>query len=182
MADDGLEPVDVTGRWVGFYRHRWGQLGTYPIIADLNQTGNRITGEMYDQITDQSNYLDSLLAICGRDISSEARRGLEAMIRRFGAEIVGNSRLPDTSDIQGRIAGNRVEFTKTYRGVLEMAITVREHEVGSLRWEGHKVQYLGHLDLERICIAGRWVISHRGFLGWILPPQSWGSFELYKKS
>ena len=30
MIDDGLEPVEVTGRWVGFYRHRWEQLGTYP--------------------------------------------------------------------------------------------------------------------------------------------------------
>ena len=40
MTDDGLEPVDVTGRWVGFYRHRWEQLGTYPIIAVLCQ--NRV--------------------------------------------------------------------------------------------------------------------------------------------
>jgi len=23
MIDDGIEPVEVTGRWVGFYRHRW---------------------------------------------------------------------------------------------------------------------------------------------------------------
>jgi hypothetical protein len=182
MADGGLEPVDVTGRWVGFYRHRWEQLGTYPIIADLSQTGSRITGEMYDQITDRSDYLDSLAGICGRDISSEARQALEAMIRRFGAETVGSYRLPDTSDIQGRVAGNTVEFTKTYRGALEVALTVREQEVRSFRREGHQVHYSGHLDLERMCIAGRWDIRHRGFLGWILPPQDWGSFELYKKS
>jgi len=182
MADDGLELVDVTGRWVGFYRHRWEELGIYPIIADLSQTGNRITGEMYDQITDRSNYLDSLLDICGRDISSEARWGLVTMIRRFGTETIRNSRLPDTSDIQGRIAGDRVEFTKAYRGAMEITCTVGEHEVSSFRREGHKVQYLGRLDLERRCIAGRWVIRYPGFLGWILPPQSWGSFELYKKS
>ena len=30
MIDDGLEPVEVTDRWGGFYRHRWEQLGTYP--------------------------------------------------------------------------------------------------------------------------------------------------------
>ena len=182
MADDGLEPVDVTGRWVGFYRHRWEQLGTYPIIADLNQTGNRITGEMYDQITDWSDYLDSFLAICGRDIPYEARQGFEAMVRRFGTETVRSFRLPDTSDIQGRIAGNRVEFTKAYRGAMEITCTVGEHEVGSFRREGHKVRYLGHLDLEQMSMTGRWVIRHPGILGWLLPPQSWGSFELYKKS
>jgi len=37
MTEYGLELVDLTGRWVGFYRHRWQQLGTYPIVADLNQ-------------------------------------------------------------------------------------------------------------------------------------------------
>ena len=61
MTDDGLEPIEVTGRWVGFYRHRWEQLGTYPIVADLCQTGEKITGEMYDQITDRSEYSTSSL-------------------------------------------------------------------------------------------------------------------------
>ena len=42
MTDDGLEPVEVTGRWVGFYRHRWEQLGTYPIIAALCQNGDKM--------------------------------------------------------------------------------------------------------------------------------------------
>ena len=42
MIDDELEPVTVTGRWVGFYRHRWEQLGTYPIIADWTVHGNEV--------------------------------------------------------------------------------------------------------------------------------------------
>ena len=33
MTDDGLEPVEVTGRWGGFYRHRSEQIGTSPIVA-----------------------------------------------------------------------------------------------------------------------------------------------------
>jgi hypothetical protein len=182
MPDDGLEPVDVTGRWVGFYRYRWEQLGTYPLVAEISQTGKRITGVMYDQITDRSDYLDSLLDICGRDIPSEARRSLETTIRRFGAETIRNSRLPDTSDIRGKIAGTRVEFTKTYRGAQEVTYTVREHEVSSFRRENHNVDYSGHLDREQMCIAGRWVIRYRRFLGWILPPNAWRSFELYMKS
>ena len=114
MTDDGLEPVNVTGRWVGFYRHRWEQLGTYPIVADIQQTGEKITGEMYDQMTDGSDYLDSLLEVCGQEITIEAKHNLTTMIRQFGTETVMDSRLPEISDIQGRITGSRVKFTKTY--------------------------------------------------------------------
>ena len=88
MTDDGLEPVEVTGRWVGFYRHRWEQLGTYPIVADIKQTGNKIAGEMYDQITERSDYLDSLLEVCGDEVAIEVKHSLTTMIRQFGTETV----------------------------------------------------------------------------------------------
>ena len=78
MIDDGLELVEVTGRWVGFYRHRWEQLGTYPIIADLFQTGDKITGEMFDDFVE----------VIGKDIANETRRRLQQMVRRFGTETV----------------------------------------------------------------------------------------------
>jgi hypothetical protein len=182
MADDGLEPVELTGRWVGFYRHRWEQLGTFPIIADLVQTGDRITGEMYDQITNRSDYLDDFVGVIGKDISSETRRRLQQMIRRFGTETVMNSRLPDTSDIQGRITGSHVKFTKTYRGAMEVTWTVDEDPVASFRRDGHNVQYSGHLDRDRMCVIGRWTIRQWGLLGRFLPPQAMGSFELYRKS
>ena len=71
---------------------------------------------------------------------------------------------------------------KTYRGAMEITLTVGEKQVGSYRREGHKVHYSGHLDLGRNCITGRGTIRHWGLLGWILPPQAWGTFELYKKS
>ena len=182
MTDDGLELVDLTGRWVGFYRHRWEQLGTYPIIADLSQTGDKITGEMYDQITERSDFVDDFVEVIGKDIASETRRRLEQTVRRFGTETVRNSRLPDTSDVQGRIKGSQVHFTKTYRGAMEVTWTVEERTVAAFRRDGHKVQYSGHLDRDRMCITGRWIIRQRGLFGWVLPPEGWGSFELYKKS
>ena len=80
MTDDGLEPVEVTGRWVGFYRHRWEQLGTYPIIAVLCQNGDKLTGEMYDQITNRSQYLDDFVEVIGKDIAYESRRRFEQVI------------------------------------------------------------------------------------------------------
>ena len=107
MSDYGLELVDLTGRWVGFYRHRWEQLGTYPIVADLCQTGTNITGEMYDQITDRSDYLDEFVELIGKDIAHEARRRLQQVVKRFGNETVRNARLPETSDIKGSIKGSQ---------------------------------------------------------------------------
>jgi len=182
MTDDGLEPIDVTGRWVGFYRHRWEQLGTYPIVAEIQQTGNKIIGEMYDQITERSDYFDDYVELLGRDISYETRRQMQQMIIQFGTDVVRNSRLPETSDIQGKLTGSQVQFTKTYRGAMEVTWTVEEKPVASVRRDRHKVQYSGHLDRDRMCVTGRWTIRHMGLLGWLLPPQGWGSFELYRKS
>ena len=39
MSDDGLEPVEVTGRWVGFYRYQSEQLGVFPLVAEIRQAG-----------------------------------------------------------------------------------------------------------------------------------------------
>ena len=182
MSDYGLELVDLTGRWVGFYRQRWEQLGTFPIVADLMQTGSGIKGEMFDQITAKSNCLEDLLEIYRDDLSDHVRQNWVNAIRQFGTEIVHNSRLPETSDIRGSIKGSRVQFVKSYRGAMEITLNVGEKQVGSLRRERHKVHYSGQLDLERMCITGKWTIAQWGLLGWVLPPQAWGTFELYKKS
>ena len=138
MTDDGLEPVEMTGRWVGFYRHRWEQFGTYPIVADLRQTGVKITGEMYDQITDRSDYFDDIVEVIGKDIAQETRRRMQQMIRRFGTETVRNARLPDTSDMLGKIKGSQVQFAKTYRGTMEVTWTVQEQPVAAFGDTGTK--------------------------------------------
>lgn len=182
MTDDGLEPVDLTGRWVGFYRYRWEQLGTYPIVAEIQQTGNNITGEMYDQITERSDYFDDFVAVIGKDIAYESRRNMQQMIRRFGTDTVRNSRLPDTSNILGKVTGSHIQFRKSYRGAMEVTWTVEGNPVASVRRDGHSVHYSGQLDLNGTCITGRWTIRQRRLLGWALPPEAWGSFELYRKS
>jgi hypothetical protein len=182
VTDDGLDPVHVTGRWVGFYRHQWEQLGTYPIVAEIQQTGNKITGEMYDQITERSDYFDDFVKLLGNDISDDTRFKMQQMIHLFGPDTVRNSRLPETSDIQGRIMGGQVQFTKTYRGAIEVTWTVEDRTVAKVRRDGHQVQYEGHLDRDRMCIVGGWLIRPWGLFGRFLPPQARGRFELYKKS
>ncbi len=54
------------------------------------------------------------------------------MVRRFDTETVTNSRLPDASDIQGKIMRSHVQFTKTYRGAIEITWTVQEQTVASI--------------------------------------------------
>jgi hypothetical protein len=141
MTDGGPEPVEMTRRCVGFYRHRWERLGTFPIIADLRQNGDRLTREMYEQVTNQLAYLDDFVEVIGKNIATETRCRLQQMIRRFGTETVRNSRLPDTSDVHGRLTGSLVQFTKTYQGAMQVTLTVEEDSVASFRREGHNVQF-----------------------------------------
>jgi hypothetical protein len=179
MTDDGREPVDVTGRWVGL-SYGWEKPGRYPIIADLRQFGDRITGEMYDQMRDRSDNLGNSVVILGEQIPFDIRRKFEQVIGRFGTETVPNSRLPDMSEIQGKIAGSHVQFTKTYQG-LETTWTLGEKQVGTFRRNGHKVRYSGDLNRDRTCIAGTWVMLQRALTGGFLPQQAWRSFELYRE-
>ena len=76
MTEDQLGPIEMTGRWVGFYRYRSEQAGTHPIIAEVCQNGDRITGEMYDQITERSDLFDSYLETFREDVSRRVRTGV----------------------------------------------------------------------------------------------------------
>lgn len=182
MTDDGLEPVEVTGRWVGFYCYRSEHLGLFPIVAEIRQTGCRLTGEMYDQITDISDLLERIMEAFQQDITAARRRKLEKVIDKFGKETVGvTTRLPDTSDLDGKINGSVLQFRKTYRGSTDWTWSANGKEIASVKWRRHTVQYSGHLDRDSMCIEGEWIIRKRGLLGRFLPPQARGSFELYRK-
>lgn len=182
MADDGLGPFDVTGRWVGFYRHRWEEMGTFPITANVRQEGEALLGEMYDQIPDRSQPLDRILEIVRDDLSPLKRWNVEATIRRFGTgAVVVSSTLPETSDLVGTVRGDQVAFTKTYRGTCQSQVTVGGRVLRTLWRDRHRVHYAGRLDREKGCLAGEWIIRRRGLLGRFLPPESRGTFELYRK-
>jgi hypothetical protein len=183
MFDDAFGPVDVTGRWVGFYRQSSEEEGSYPIVAEIRLNSDRIAGEMYDQITDRSRLLDTILERYGQEMTQRNKRRLEASVNQFGAgNIIVNSRLPDTSDIAGRISGNQVSFTKTYRGVYSTLWTVGGRQVGYGHRRRHRVYYSGHVDPEQMCIAGEWIIRQRSLFGRFLPPDARGRFELYRKA
>jgi hypothetical protein len=65
---------------------------------------------------------------------------------------------------------------------MEVTWTIGDTPVASFRRDQHKVHYSGQLDSDCMSIAGRWIIRHSGLIGRIMPPQSWGKFELCRKS
>jgi hypothetical protein len=182
MLNDGFDAIDVTGRWIGFYRYRWDALGTYPIVAELFQSGSTVSGEMYDQITEHSAYFSEFIEVIERDIPDETRRRMQQMVRQFGPETVRNARLPDASDIEGKVWGSHLEFKKTYRGAMEVSWSVGGVTLAAIRRDRHQVHYSGQLDRDRMCLTGKWTIWKRGLLGWLLPPDARGTFELHRKS
>jgi hypothetical protein len=183
MSDDGLGPIDMTGRWVGFYRYPLERLGTFPITAEFHQQGDRIIGEMYDQITVRSELLDTIIEFQRESLSLGHRLRLEKLIDQFGdGNVVIDSRLPETSDIDGTVVGSQVAFTKFYRGPMEFHWRAGLKELGTLRRADHKVYYAGRLDREKGFVVGEWTICRKGWLGRFLPPEGRGIFELYRKS
>jgi hypothetical protein len=174
---------DLTGRWLGFYRYRSEEMGMFPITAEVRQSGRRIVGEMYDQVTERSELLDTLLDRFREDLTPRARVTIEAGIALLGTrEIEVRTHLPDAADIDGVVDGDRIRFTKTYRGSYEAAWWVADRLVGAVERRRHRVQYSGQLDRERGMIVGQWTIRKPGPLGWLLPPEGRGAFELYRKS
>jgi len=183
MADEMFEHVDVTGRWTGFYRYISEGMPPFPIVAEIIQTGSRLSGEMYDQITDTSDTLERVLETRRAELPSLVALRVEETIRQLGSKtMVVSTRLPDTSDIEGTIRGDQVDFTKFYRGAVRHSSTIDGELFKEREVTGHRVYYSGRLDREAGYIAGRWIIRWRGLFSRLLPARRWGSFELYKKS
>jgi hypothetical protein len=183
MALDGLDPLDLTGRWVGFYRHIYESFGAFPITAELRHEGRRLAGEMYDQVTDRTELLHAMVESYGERIAEHQRRKIEALIDHFGDRNVEfRSHLPESSDLAGSVRGDRVAFVKSYRGDYEIRVLVEGRENRTVTFPDHKVHYSGRLDRERGTIEGEWIIRWPGPLGRLLPPRNRGTFSLYRKS
>jgi hypothetical protein len=179
MREDAFGMIDLSGRWAGFYRHRSEQFGTFLVTAELRQEGDWFTGEMVDAITDRSDLLDSLLEAQPSDLSAAQRIRLEGLIERFGPGcVVLETRLPETSVLKGKVVGNRVAFTKTYRGTMHVRLRAQGNVLYQTARDRHTVHYSGDLDSETGRLSGQWVIRRAGWFGRFLRPAARGSFEL----
>jgi hypothetical protein len=183
MPDDEFGPPILEGRWTGFYRNPATRIDNFPLVAEIRQSGSEISGEMYDQVTDISDDFREVLEARGNEIPLFLRLQIKLVLSIYGPRTVGfKFRLPEVSDICGTIRGDRVKFTKVYRGAMRSETMVDGKVVGGREKPFHQVHYTGLYQLERGCISGRWAIKAPGILGLLLPSLGSGAFELYKKS
>ena len=182
MTDEVFESTNLAGRWTGFYRLPITRIDCFPLVADIRQAGSRISGEMYDQITEYSDDFRKVLEARGNDMPLRHRLEIKLVLLLYGSRSVGfKVQLPETSDLRGTVRHDRVKFTKLYRGTMFSETIVDGDTVGGREKTGHQVHYSGRYNLEQGLIAGRWSIRVRGILGLLLPPVGSGTFELYKK-
>ena len=183
MTDEAFGSTDLTGRWAGFYRNPITRIDNFPLVADIRQEGTRISGEMCDEITDLSDDFRKVLEVRGSEIPVLLRFQIKLVLLLYGSRSVGFSfQLPESSDLMGTVRGDRVKFTRVYRGTTFSETIVDGEGVGRQAKPGHRVHYSGRHDLEQGCISGRWSVRLRGILGLLLPPVGGSTFELYKKS
>lgn len=146
---------DLTGNWTGFYRQHD---HVRPISAHLVQRGGVFAGTMNDGETSFEMSVTELAQEAalppGADEVITARLREEVPEEKGPIRVV--SKLPPYSIIEGRIDGDRVEFTKTYQGEHFSGYRVGEKLVGVPRMN-HQVRYHGTIAAD--VIAGRWLIS-----------------------
>ena len=157
----------LTGEWEGYYT----QSGRRRAIrATVVQDGDRISGTMLDAETDFDRSLFDAAREAGLPPGSDET--IDASLRRLhpavgGGPIRAKSRLPADSRLEGSVDGDRVTFTKTYKGEHFIGYQVGDREIGSAR-EGHSVEYWGRITEDGNRIEGRWTIysteSPKGFL------------------
>jgi hypothetical protein len=157
--------LDVTGRWVGHYLQREQQ---YPIMADLVQAGERLSGSMCDGHPDRECSVFEVA--CEAGLPPGADEQIETRLR----EVVGGgpagpiryvTHLPAASVLEGRCHGGTVSFLKTYQGTSFGGYKVGDKLVG-VKKDGHAVHYEGRLAPDGQVIEGRW---------WIDPDPAWGT-------
>jgi hypothetical protein len=167
-------PRSLTGRWVGHYSQH---AQSHPIVATLHQAEDRLTGSMQDVRTEGECSLFDATAAAG--LPPGADEEIEAKLRELvpgaPAEPVRYAwHLPPDSALDGRLAGSRVYFLKTYHGKSVSGFRVGSSLVGS-EAEDHSVHYEGELRPDGDRIEGRWWIEADPSRG---TQRTEGAFEL----
>lgn len=170
--------INVTGRWVGnYFQHGRPR----PIIADLVQARERLTGSMSDGVTDSELSvtevaLESGLPPCGDE------QIVDRLRRMFpdapATPIRYEMHLPPDSALEGWVRGLEVYFRKTYLGTHYGGYRIGDKLVG-FRKATHVVEYSGRLSQDGEVIEGKWWIDTTPGQG---ERRAEGSFSLRRPS
>jgi hypothetical protein len=151
-------PPSLTGRWAGHYTQH-GQ--SHPIVTLFRQDGDRLSGSMQDVQNDGECSVFELAAESG--LPPGADEQIEAKVREAVPDAPRGPvryvwHLPSDSVLDGRCAGRKVSFLKTYQGKSVGGFRLGDHLVGA-ETEGHSVHYEGELSPDGTLIEGRWWIE-----------------------
>lgn len=150
---------DVTGKWEGFYLQNDRKA---PISAEFVQSAERIAGWMADGEPEYDMSLSQAAATAGLPPGEDEliERNLRNSFPEFGTEpIRWVVKLPESSIVQGRIAGERIEFLKKYRGKHSAGYQAGRHFVLCFETEAHAVNYSGRISGDGGLVDGNWWIN-----------------------
>ena len=150
--------TNVTGRWVGsYFQHGRPR----PIVADLVQACERLTGSMRDGWTDSECSVTELATEAGLPPGGDEQI-VDRLRRLFpnapATPIRYVMHLPSDSDLQGWVKGPEVYFLKSYLGTHYGGYQIGDKLVG-FQNESHVVHYQGRVNSDGEGIEGKWWID-----------------------
>ena len=165
---------NLTGLWAGEYSQH---SRTSPISAELEQSGEDLSGTMRDGVTDRDQSLFEVAAEAGLAPGEDER--ISAELRALfpdapTAPIRHVSHLPEESRLEGRVDGSVVYFLKTYQGSHSSGFQVGDTLVG-VEVPNHSVHYRGKLSPDGQELEGKWWIDANPEFS---TPRIQGSFSL----
>jgi hypothetical protein len=171
-----MSSLILTGRWSGHYLQRGAE---FPITADILETGERLSGFMYDGQPDRAYSVSEAVAEAG--LSPETEEQIEAKLREMVPDAPAGpircvSHLPPNSILRGQRTGQTVHFLKSYLGASFGGYQVGDRLVG-IQKDGHQVHYEGELSPDGLILEGRWWIDPDPVDG---TPGTEGLFHLHR--
>jgi hypothetical protein len=158
MTESTGSVLSLTGSWIGHYMQRDRVRG---IAADLQQEGERLSGQMRDAETVFELSIFELAAECGLPPGADEQI-VSALREQFPDEprapIRAVSSLASDSLLEGSVRGRTVTFLKTYQGEAFHGYRVGGREVGT-RVAGHSVHYRGQISADGQTLEGHWWID-----------------------
>jgi len=169
--------TNLTDRWVGnYFQHGRPR----PIMADLVQAGERLTGSMRDGVTESECSVTEVAVEAGLPPGGDEQI-VDRLRRMFpdapATEVRYVTHLPPDSALEGWVKGLEVYFLKAYEGTHYGGYQIGDKLVGFEK-AAHVVHYGGRVSSDGEEIEGKWWIEDTPGHG---PRLAEGSFTLRRR-
>jgi hypothetical protein len=162
----GMTPsADVSGQWAGYYLQFDKPHG---IVANLVQTGTRLSGIMTDSNTGYEESVFEMAAKAGWPPGQDEQviRWLREQFPEDPQALIRAAvRLPSRSVLEGSVQDRTVYFLKTMQGEHFTGYRIGDQYVGTTITQ-HAIHYRGHLSADGAVIQGKWCIDPHPERGW----------------